>query len=263
MLFEQQVVQGADLVVSVFDETLDYRRVFIPCLFYLRDNLLVNWNFVVVDNDSLRNVHVSLIEFEPGMAFDLRNRVPRLWIDVQNSPNQVAGFMRDERRNGIFSLNDPLVQYLGVVVVEGKIPTEESEQNHSRRPNVHGKSFVLQSFDHFWSCITRRPTGSAEERLILIEIREAEVDYLDVHFRVQQEIFRLEVSMHDVQFVYVLDPVDELLEEPRSLHFLDSFSLNDVVEELSLFGVFHDEEELLVVFENLVELYDVGMPEDF
>lgn len=193
--------------MSVFVEALEDGCDRITRFFHLCHDLVVDGDFVEIDYDSFGNVDVSLIELEPRMAFDLRDRVPRFRIDVQDPSNQVARFMRYKGGNRVLSLNYLLVQDLGVIVVKGEIPTEQSEENHPRGPNVHGKSLIFESFDHLRSSVARRAAGSTETRLVLIEIRETEVHYFDVHLRVDQEVLGLEVSMNDVQLMNILDSI--------------------------------------------------------
>lgn len=53
------------------------------------------------------------------------------------------------------------------------------------------------------------------------------------------------------------------MEEPTSFTILESAFLNDVVEEFATTGVLHDQEELLGSLNDLVELDDIGVPDDF
>lgn len=63
--------------------------------------------------------------------------------------------------------------------------------------------------------------------------------------------------MNNVEFGHVLNTREQLLKEAASLFLLDALMLHDVVEELATRGVLHDEVELLLSFDDLVEVDDV------
>ena len=58
-------------------------------------------------------------------------------------------------------------------------------------------------------------------------------------------------------FVDILDAGDELMEHSGCFFFVDSFVLDDVVEELSPFHELHHQEQLFRGFDDLVQLDDV------
>ena len=69
--------------------------------------------------------------------------------------------------------------------------------------------------------------------------------------------------MHDAQFMKVFNPANNLLEEFACLLLLQFLLLHDVVEQLAAADVLHDEKELLGCFDNLKQLDDVGMADQF
>ena len=70
-------------------------------------------------------------------------------------------------------------------------------------------------------------------------VRKAEVDYFDVAIVVEQEVLRLQVSMHDSILVDVLDPSQDLLHKMDSFLLVESLTLNYVVEEFASLRVLH------------------------
>ena len=66
--------------------------------------------------------------------------------------------------------------------------------------------------------------------------------------------------MADFNLVEVLYAREELLVEFAGFFVLQSFLLDDELEELATTGILHDQEELPVGFDDLVELDDVGVP---
>ena len=69
--------------------------------------------------------------------------------------------------------------------------------------------------------------------------------------------------MHNSELVNVLYAGDDLLEEPGCLLLLQTFSVDDVVEQLPALCILHDEVQLLGGLDDFVELDQVGMPNDF
>lgn len=78
---------------------------------------------------------------------------------------------------------------------------------------------------------------------------------------IKQQILRLEISMRYFELAHVLDAINDLMEKSKSYFFSESFSLDDVVEELSACSHFHDEEEMGVCLDDFVELDEVGVPD--
>ena len=57
---------------------------------------------------------------------------------------------------------------------------------------------------------------------------------------VKEQIFGLQVSVHDAELMEVLDTTDDLLEEFARLSFFQLLLLNNVVEELTSTDELHD-----------------------
>jgi len=58
----------------------------------------------------------------------------------------------------------------------------------------------------------------------------------------------------------ILDACDKLMKHFDSLMLANPLIFYDIVEQLALLHVFHDEEELLWCLDDLVKLYDIGVP---
>lgn len=69
--------------------------------------------------------------------------------------------------------------------------------------------------------------------------------------------------MHNPEAVDVLDPADDLLKHFAGLVLAHFLSLHDVIEELSLLHVLHHQEEMLRGFDDLVQLDNVGVTDEF
>lgn len=97
---------------------------------------------------------------------------------------------------------------------------------------------------------------------------ETKIHNFNVHGVGEQDIFRLEVAMHDVLAVHILHGREKLRVE-FGCHPIGKPTLTqqlllvllDVVEELTLFDVLHDEVYFAGRLHNLVDADDVGMPQ--
>ena len=80
---------------------------------------------------------------------------------------------------------------------------------------------------------------------------------------VQEEIFRFEVPMDYTVLVNVLYSGYDLLHEPDCFCFIETFSLDDVVEKLAPLCIFHDQMDVSFGLNDFVKLDDVWMTQDF
>lgn len=68
--------------------------------------------------------------------------------------------------------------------------------------------------------------------------------------------------MANSNLVDVLNPRNDLLEEPACLLLLKPLSFDDIVEQLASVCVFHDEEQLARGLDDFIELNDIGVSDD-
>ena len=85
--------------------------------------------------------------------------------------------------------------------------------------------------NHFWSGITWTSTCGFQSISIIVHVRKTEVNDLDVVLIIQQKILGLKVSMTNADFVDVFYTRHYLLEKPACFILLQSFPLDDVVEQ--------------------------------
>ena len=74
---------------------------------------------------------------------------------------------------------------------------------------------------------------------------------------VQEQVFRLKVSVDDSQLVDILDARNYLLVHFAGFFFLEPSVLDDVLKQLTSRTVFHDQVEIIVVLNHLVQLHHV------
>ena len=80
---------------------------------------------------------------------------------------------------------------------------------------------------------------------------------------VKKQVLGLQISVHDAKLVKVLDSTNDLLEELARLSLLKLLLLDDVVEELATTDELHDEEELLGCLNDLKQVNDGRVPDQF
>jgi hypothetical protein len=76
---------------------------------------------------------------------------------------------------------------------------------------------------------------------------------------IEEQVFRLQVSMHDAKFMEVFNAADDLLEKFACLWFLELLLLHDVVKEFTSTHELHNQEELFRGLDDLEQLDNVGM----
>jgi hypothetical protein len=99
---------------------------------------------------------------------------------------------------------------------------------------------VTFTSNHFRGSIARTTTCCFECISIIVHIRETEVNNLDVVLVIQEKIFWLEISVANANFMDILNTRYYLLEKPACFILLKSFPLDDVIEQFSTTGIFHD-----------------------
>jgi hypothetical protein len=87
---------------------------------------------------------------------------------------------------------------------------------------------------------------------VLEAVGEAKVGDDHVAVSVKEEVFELEVAVHDLLLVDVPHPRDELREELGGVTLFEVSVCEDVVEELAARGVFDDDTDIFVGFDYFV-----------
>lgn len=146
-LFQEQVIGGGDAVVLVgLDAAGGVVRVKAVILQFLQD-FLVNCDDVVADNQSGLQGH-SFYQFAPRVVVNLSNAVSLGRVHIEHLLNQIFEVFANEIREDIVARENLLVEFSGVVVLEGQIAADHGEEDDSARPDVHLQPVVLLAADH-------------------------------------------------------------------------------------------------------------------
>ena len=98
--------------------------------------------------------------------------------------------------------------------------------------------------NHLRCCIAGTTTGSFEHLAFLVHVGQAEINNFDIVLIIKEQVLWFQITMTDLDLMYVLNSRNNLLGESASLLFSKSLSLDDVVEQFSTTGVLHYQEEL-------------------
>ena len=100
----------------------------------------------------------------------------------------------------------------------------------------------------------------------VVDEGRAEVDDLDLvelFVLLEQDVLRLQVTMHDISLVAVVDAGEDLFHEDSSIALAELTTLEDLVEELTTFADLSNQVIALLILEELVHLDDVRVIDFF
>ena len=151
-------------------------------------------------------------------------------------------------------------QGLHVFVLERQPTTEHDIQNHTAAPHVDLRTRIKSSTDDLRRGVIGTPAAGLEEVAVLDLVRESEVGNLHVQVVVEEDVLRLQVAVHDLEVMAVLNPGDDLLEETARLRLFHTPVRDDVVEELPA-SVLEDDDDVGGRRYDLIPGYTVRRPE--
>ena len=100
-------------------------------------------------------------------------------------------------------------------------------------------------------CVARRATRRLQGLVLLVHVGEAEIHNLQSVVVVEQQIFRLKISVANATLVEVLNTTNELPVEFGSLFLIKTSISDDKVEKLATVSMLHNHEKFLLSFDNL------------
>eukprot|EP00429_Kryptoperidinium_foliaceum_P018166 CAMPEP_0176041802 /NCGR_PEP_ID=MMETSP0120_2-20121206/20739_1 /TAXON_ID=160619 /ORGANISM="Kryptoperidinium foliaceum, Strain CCMP 1326" /LENGTH=312 /DNA_ID=CAMNT_0017375211 /DNA_START=436 /DNA_END=1371 /DNA_ORIENTATION=+ len=182
-------------------------------------------------------------------------------VHSEQARDEIFDGIADEIRQLVVGRQDLFVEVRGVLVLKREIAADHREQDHTAAPQIAHLGDVLMPRNHFGRSIARRAACGAQPLAIAEQVAQAEVDDLDPVILVQEQVLGLQVPVHDVHGVDLLDTGYDLVEEATRLRLLDAPVRNDVIEQLVPGRVLHDQVQLAARLNNLEQLDDVWMPD--
>ena len=234
---------------------------------------------------ALGSVDVLAAPFKDGSALALdsarsRNRIDELQIILdqlilQNlidtrplSLIQLEYFQSqvlNQRMDVVVEVNLAVVDFLNHIVhvlsAEGGLVMKQLVQKDAERPYVGFLGLRLAKQDLRRHVLVGSAKGLAHF-IRIVHGAPPEVAELDVEVFVQEDVLRFQVAMHDVPAMDVLQGQRRLIKE---LHLLQlgnvPLVLVEIAEEIAVLGILKEKVESAVLFDEILELDDVGMIE--
>lgn len=201
---------------------------------------------------------------QPRVEQTLVDRVPLALLHLQQVVDEVdrrrGDFLPGIRRIHKRGVLDLIVDVL--VLVEGKSSAQRNVNDYTDRPHVQ-RAVVAFVAENFWREISWRADHRSPERFLANDSREAKVAQLHLgKLRVgaEQNVLRLQVAMHDVAAVQMLERDKDLRDEELRDALVESANRQDHLEHVAL-ELLHDDEDALGSLEHSLEVDDAGILE--
>mmetsp|Transcript_34149 Transcript_34149/g.93914 ORF Transcript_34149/g.93914 Transcript_34149/m.93914 type:complete len:269 (+) Transcript_34149:860-1666(+) len=149
---------------------------------------------------------------KPAVLADLRDGDPLQRVDDEHARDQVLDVVRHVPRQREDATLDLFEEVGYVLVVERQRAAEEGVEDDTARPDVDLGAGVELAGDDLGGGIVGRAAARLEEVAILHHVRQPKVGDPQLLVGVEQQVFRLEVTVDDHMLVAVLHARNELLE---------------------------------------------------
>ena len=181
----------------------------------------------------------------PGVLSDFVNTVALARLRLQNLRDEVRAISGQKTGDFEFPCHYFLVKVRRLRILERQEAAHHSVEDDTAAPDIALQALVLLACDHLRSSVAGRATCRFEQPLRwLIEITQPKVHNFQRLVEIKEQVFRLQVAMADATLVDVLDARDKLLENANGSLFMQTLVLDDVIEQLAVHAVFHDQVEL-------------------
>ena len=141
------------------------------------------------------------------------------------------------------------------------------ERRHSREKNISDDTtgpdvalLVVVLVEDLGGDVVRSAELLVEVTVGVVDEGRAEVDDLDLielFVLLEQDVLRLQVTMHDVCLVAVVDAGEDLFHENSSIALAEFTTLQNLVEEFTTLADLGDQVIALLVLEELVHFDDI------
>ena len=120
-----------------------------------------------------------------------------------------------------------------ILVFERKPSTQHHIEDDPDTPDVNLRPRIDTTSDDFWGSIVWAAATRGQEITVRDFVGQSKIGNLDIEIIVEENVFRLEITMDDFKPVRILDAGDDLLEKLASACFGHLAMLYDVVEQLA------------------------------
>lgn len=140
---------------------------------------------------------------------------------------------------------------------------EQSIEHNTWTPNIGFLPDVLLTLNKLRRRIAGWPASSRQFFVISVSVAQAKIDHFEVQLFIQQQVLRLDISVHDAQLPEVAYGWNQLLEESASFFLFELRLRGDVAEEFAVAAVLHNDVEPCWGLDDLVHLNNVGVAHYF
>ena len=135
--------------------------------------------------------------------------------------------------------------------------SEHGIQGHSQGPHVHQLGIVLSLHPHLGRSVGGRPADGPSQSFLKIEAAEAKVDQFCVPLSIEQNILGFDVPVRDSHAFEVEQGRQNLIDHPRRLPLGHGSILDDSFKEFAVGAILHEDVNVLLFPNHLVNLCDV------
>ena len=211
------------------------------------------------------------VRAEPFVRHDSLQVGAELRVRYEHLAEEVASLGGDVVWEGELGAQDILVEEVDVVsfricgiVVEWEIAGQHRIQNNATGPDVDCRADVeALADDELGSCITGAAAAGLHQVIgpMLETVGEPKVGDDHVPVSIEEEVLEFEVTMDDLFLMKVPDGRNELSKQLASVTFFEVAVGEDVIEELAAGGIFEDDADVFVGFNDIVEMNDIRVME--
>lgn len=121
----------------------------------------------------------------------------------------------------------------------------------------------MRNIKYLWCGIVGRTARCPQKLSIHHHVRKTKISNFHMHIVIEQQIFRLQISMHNHMTMTIVDARYNLLEETAGFVFQQFTMLDDIIEQLPSAHILHNHEDISRSRYHLIQFDDVRMPEQF
>lgn len=168
----------------------------------------------------------------------------------------MSAVLRKELRYFEIASQYLLVEIGGLGVLEGEEPADHRIKDDTTAPDVGLKTQVLLARDHLGCRVAGRATSRFQLllRASSVHVTQSKINNFQSLVEVEQKVLRLQVPVTDATLVNVLDTRDQLLIHAAGCLLVQALVRHNVVKELSILAVLHDQEKLTFSFNDFKQL---------
>lgn len=216
---------------------------------------------VVVDINAL--ICLLVILGVPRVLLNLLKCEPCLRVDAEDTLQERGTFACKKVWDFEVAFQNLLVQNSSIGIFEGKIAAEHGIESNATAPDVNFDAIVAFARNHLGRCVARTAAGGLEKFAGLVRVRQTEIDDLEILVLVQKEVLWLQITMCHVPLMQELNAGHNLVIELETLTLREPVFSYNIIKQFTTTGVLHDQVNVALRLDDLVEFDYVLVPNTF